>query len=306
MHDSIRCVGAGDPWIGKLVPAESPDSASTPDPAAIQFFETEIRPILATRCHKCHGPEKQQANLRLDSRATMVAGGDSGPAVVPGKPDESLLVEAIRYEALEMPPDGKLPDRGRRADPVDQPGAAWPAGDETATPTSGRPGDHGRGPAVLVVSAGRAPGRARRRRRPGRTPIDAFILAELAEKRTYAVRRRPSGATLIRRATFDLIGLPPTPEEVEAFVADPAPDAYERLVDRLLASPHYGERWGRHWLDVVRLRRDQRLRARRRQAVRLAVPRLRHQRVQRRQAVRPVRHASSSPATSWMPVTDDR
>lgn len=229
--------------------------AASPTPEQLQFFEAKVRPILVQNCQKCHGAEKQKGDLRLDLKAGIMAGGESGAAVVPGKPEESLLVEAINYDSFEMPPDGKLPaaDIATLVEWV-KIGAPWPE-------------EHGgNGPALRQ---GRDKITAADRQywafQPlhlgalptvesdtwSRGPIDRFLLAAM---RAEGVQPAPpaSRQTLIRRVYFDLIGLPPTPEETIAFLADNRPDAYERLVDRLLASPQYGERWSRHWLDLVR------------------------------------------------------
>jgi hypothetical protein len=208
-----------------------------------KFFEEKVHPILKRNCYGCHShaAKKMKGGLALDSRSGWEAGGDSGPAVVPGKPDESLLVKAVRYgdDRLQMPPKGKL-----AADEVEalvewvKRGAADPR-TVAPNPTGGtwwslRPLTR---PAV-------PPGR------DSDNPIDAFVRAKLAEK-GLAMAPEADRRTLIRRLTFDLHGLPPTPEEVAAFEADRSPDAYEKLVDKLLASPRYGERWARHWLDVI-------------------------------------------------------
>jgi hypothetical protein len=212
-------------------------------------FEQHVRPILKARCFHCHGEEGDpEAGLDLRQVRRMQAGGESGPAIVPGDPDASLLLQRIR--AAEMPP----PDKGqplaphevalirrwvaqgartRRPEPehlphvTDEERQFWAFQPPTQPPL----------PPVRQTEA-------------LRTAIDAFLLAEL-EKHRLGFAPPADRATLLRRATLDLTGLPPTPDEVAAFVADPAPDAWERLLDRLLASPHYGERWGRHWLDVA-------------------------------------------------------
>ncbi len=212
-----------------------------------RFFETRVRPVLFDRCCKCHGPEKQWAGLRLDSRDAILKGGDSGPAVVPGKPEASLLVRAIRHEDenLKMPEDGKLSD-DQIADLVRwiELGAPYPKDNpaETRTRDPRHWGFHP--PAEQVIP------RVRDQSWP-QSPIDNFVLAKLE-----GIDRVPSASadkpTLIRRVTFDLTGLPPTPDEIAAFLGDQSPDAFSRLVDRLLDSPSYGERWGRHWLDVAR------------------------------------------------------
>jgi len=222
----------------------------------VAFFEREVRPILEARCFKCHaGGSKVKGNLRLDSRSAILEGGDQGPAVSLEKPEESLLLRAILYEDLEMPPAGKLPERERsilvRWVREGLPWAAAPAVKPVASekPRSphagGQPAWLARStkpvqrPAVPAAMAGTAA-----------NPIDAFISDRLARE-GLSPSPPASKLTLIRRAAFDLTGLPPTPEEVDAFLADQSPDAYERLIDRLLASPHHGEKWARHWLDLV-------------------------------------------------------
>ncbi|MGP0062713.1 MAG: PSD1 and planctomycete cytochrome C domain-containing protein [Isosphaeraceae bacterium] len=222
------------------------------DPRALAEFENRVRPLLAARCVKCHGPEKQESNLRLDSRAAMMQGGDSGPAIVPGKAEESLLVKAIRHQGdIQMPPDSRLKD-----DQVTTltrwvaQGAPWPeqAGGAAIRQGGITPEDR----AFWSFQPVRPrPAPAVKDRDWVRSPVDRWILAGLAAKGLHPVQPADR-RTLIRRATFDLTGLPPTPEDVDAFLADASPDAFARVVERLLASPAYGERWGRHWLDVVR------------------------------------------------------
>ena len=238
------------------------------DPAAVEFFEKSVRPILAARCQGCHGPAKQKGGLRLDARAAMIAGGSTGPAVVPGNPKESLLVDAINYgETYQMPPKSKLPaeeiatltewvkrgvpwgverDRLRRPGPPGQPG----------NPDKLSKEEFQNARSILVLSADRACDAPRREDRwppgLGAQPDRSASSGGARGATGLRPRPRPTRRTLIRRLSFDLTGLAPRPEEVAAFLADRAPDAYERLVDRLLASPHYGERWARHWLDLVR------------------------------------------------------
>jgi mono/diheme cytochrome c family protein len=233
-------LGQASCWGGQ--PARSLDAKQT------EFFESRIRPILAEHCFSCHGPKKQSAELRLDSRAALLAGNEDGPVIVVGEPEKSRLIHAVRRSGkLKMPPKEALPAQAV-ADLTAwvKMGAPWPE-----TKVAGPIADDAwkkhwafqpvRTPAVPNVRDGAWP----------LTAIDRFILAKLEEKglRPSPAADRP---TLIRRATFDLIGLPPTPEEVAAFEADRSPDAFAKVVDRLLASPHYGERWGRHWLDVAR------------------------------------------------------
>ncbi|WP_165219700.1 PSD1 and planctomycete cytochrome C domain-containing protein [Aquisphaera insulae] len=252
-------------WIGVawLIATSPVVRGGTPagDEAQAEFFESKVRPILVARCLECHGEKKQKGGLRLDSPQAMRTGGDTGPAVVADDPMHSPLIEVIRHEgAVKMPPKGKLEAAEILAltEWVKR-GAPWPATDlpvRTQASSSGQAVSEAdrdfwafrpvRNVALPAVKATNWP----------RSTIDAFILARLEEK---GLRPSPQAdkRTLLRRVTFDLIGLPPTPEEVEAFVRDESPEAFARVVDRLLASPHYGERWGRHWLDVARYGEDQ-------------------------------------------------
>ncbi len=240
--------------------ARADDAPAAPrrgDGEGVAFFEKKIRPLLIERCQKCHGSEKETSGLRLDTRAGVLGGGERGPAVVPGKPDESLLLTAVGYENrdLQMPPEKKLSDR-EIADLKQwvKLGAPFPESDKASAAGGAkkRPIDIEEGRKFWAFQPPRDPPPPRVRDAAwARTPLDRFILAPLEAKglRPAAPADR---RTLIRRATFNLIGLPPTPEEVEAFLADDSPQALARVVERLLASPHYGERWGRHWLDVAR------------------------------------------------------
>ena len=226
--------------------------------AAVEFFEQQVRPLLVSRCYKCHAVDSKQigGGLLLDSRDGWQRGGDSGPAIIPGNTDASLLLRAVRWSSdeLQMPPDGRLkaaeiavletwiragaPDpRANDAVAANRPGLDLAAGQKF---WAFQPPPHDP-PAVPEVANILWP----------QNPIDHFILAEL-EPRGMSPSPLADKRTLIRRATFDLLGLPPTPEEVAAFLADDSPTAYPALVDRLLASPHYGERWGRYWLNVAR------------------------------------------------------
>ena len=241
-------------------PKEKPPVANIPDapitPEQEVFFEAKIRPVLATQCGKCHAStaEKLRGGLRLDSRETLRLGGDSGPAIVPGNPEESLLIRAIRYrdEELRMPPKAKLPDS------VIADFEAWikmGAPDPRTGPTAvaARPSiDLAKGREFWSFRSPKksAPPAVKRADWP-RGDIDRFLLAALESRglNPVADAERPR---LLRRLTFDLIGLPPTPEELDAFVRVNSADALSNAVDRLLASPRFGERWGRHWLDVAR------------------------------------------------------
>jgi mono/diheme cytochrome c family protein len=212
-------------------------------------YVRDIKPVLSTHCYACHGPAKQRSGLRLDTAANLLKGGNAGPAIVAGKSKESRLIQAVTgADGIEtMPPKGNA-----RLTPaqiallqawIDQ-GAKVPPNEVTTD--SAKRSQHWafqppvRQPLSQVNNATWC-----------RNPIDHFILARL-EKANIAPSPEADRATLIRRLSLDLLGLPPSVAEVDAFLADTRPDAYERLVDRLLASPHYGERWGRHWLDLAR------------------------------------------------------
>ncbi|MCY4534353.1 MAG: DUF1549 domain-containing protein, partial [Bryobacterales bacterium] len=233
----------------------------------IEFFERRIRPVLVDRCEVCHSSSlaEPMGGLVLDSRDGLLAGGATGPALVPGKADASLLLTALRYldPVLKMPPTGKLPDRviedfrawidSGAADPRSEPRApASEAVHEAAGP--GTPIEEGRRwwafqPLRERVSPDvSAPDWTLRK-------ADAFVLAKL-DANGLQPSPEADPRTLIRRAYLDLTGLPPSLEETEAFEADPSLDAYSDLIDSLLRSPHYGERWGRHWLDVARWAED--------------------------------------------------
>src|SRR5437764_164623 len=219
--------------------------------AAPVDFARDIRPILEARCFSCHGPKKQRGDLRLDRKAVALKGGESGPVIVPGKSADSLLLR----RAGSSDPDQRMPPTGERltADQlrllrawIDQ-GAPWPSdaeSDPRKTHWAFQPVRRPRGPSLSELQIANC-------KMQIANSIDAFIAVKLAEK-GLTFSAEADHATLLRRLKFDLLGLPPTPEEVEAFVGDASPTAYERLVDRYLASPQFGERWARHWLDVVR------------------------------------------------------
>ncbi|HEV3384067.1 MAG TPA: DUF1549 domain-containing protein, partial [Gemmata sp.] len=237
-----------------LLAMNTPGRSEEPPDAKAEFFEKEVRPLLVEKCQTCHGDAKPKGNLKLTSRAALLEGGDNGPAIVSGKPDESLLIKAVRYhEEPRMPPKGKLSDR--QIEILEQwvkQGASWPGAKASITRTDGRftiTDKHRQFWSFQPVKAVRPPN-VRDAAWP-KSDIDRFILAGL-EGKGIATATPADKRTLIRRATFDLIGLPPTPAEIDAFLADDSPQAFARVVDRLLASPQYGERWGRHWLDVVR------------------------------------------------------
>jgi hypothetical protein len=233
-------VGSGlSAWLGSAV-ALAAAGADGPS------FRDQIAPILETRCVRCHGGAAREGNLSLTTAAAVLTGGDSGPAVVPGEPEESLLLEMIAGDPPEMPRKDKPLSRQEVATIRTwiELGAAWPSG--MVLEDRRRGGDEWW--AFRPLHASKVP--AVRTAAWVRTPIDAFILAAL-EQNGLEPAAEADRRTLIRRLSFDLIGLPPTPEEIDAFLRDERPGAYEALVDRLLASPHHGERWGQHWLDVV-------------------------------------------------------
>ena len=238
--------------------APAPGAAERLSPEDAEFFEKRVRPLLVEQCVGCHGSRGvPQAGLRLDTRALALKGGHRGPTLVAGDPRRSLLIRAIRYEEqeLRMPPKGKM--TGEQIDTLVEwvrRGAPWP-GAAAPSPTPGNTAGAGIWGTMKTHWAFQPirPQRPPKVKNPGwvQSPIDAFLLARLERA---GLRPAPPAdrQTLIRRLSYDLLGLPPTPEEVEAFVADRSPDAWRKLVDRTLASPHYGERSARLWLDLVR------------------------------------------------------
>lgn len=223
----------------------------------VAFFEAKIRPLLAGQCYECHSvrAKKVEGGLLLDSRAGVLKGGDSGPALVPGKPDESLMLKALTYRDsdLQMPPDDRLDDAEIGAvrkwiamgapDPRDEP-VGEVVEEKGIDYTKARASWAYQRPREHVLPSVENPSWARR-------PLDHFVLSRI-EKAELAPSVMADRRILVRRAYLDLHGLPPTTEQVEAFLLDNRGDAWERLIDELLASPRYGERWGRHWLDVAR------------------------------------------------------
>jgi Protein of unknown function (DUF1553)/Protein of unknown function (DUF1549)/Planctomycete cytochrome C len=247
--------------IGSFLTLRFAQTASTqqkePSREGVEFFEKRIRPVLAESCYACHSGKvkRPQGGLLLDSAEAMLRGGASGqPAIVPGDPEKSLLIKAIRYTdpKLQMPLGGKLPERViKDFEEWVKMGAPAPRGDATvAANWAAYNFDEAKKFWSFQPIRDRQPPQVKNRSWI-RTSIDQFILAKLEEKKL-----RPIGdadrRTLIRRAAFDLTGLPPTPEQIEEFLNDKSPNAFEKVVDRLLASPAYGEKWGRHWLDLVR------------------------------------------------------
>ena len=238
--------------LSGVVRAETPEF----DAVSLEFFEKHVRPILANRCYECHSEklEEPKGGLKLDSRAATLAGGETGPGVVPGNLKESLVIDAVQYgDLFQMPPKTKLPaeEVATLVKWVEM-GAPWP---REAAPTA-------TAKKAFDLEARKASHWCWQPLKPqtppavqntawAKSPIDAFILAKL-EAKGLSPNGPADKRVLIRRAYFDLIGLPPTPAQVEAFVKDESPDAFAKVIDELLKSKHFGERWGRHWLDLVR------------------------------------------------------
>ncbi len=248
-------------WL--LIPSRALTANSPQQPAAfsaegLAFFEKNIRPVLAAQCYQCHSAQSKKlaGGLRLDTRAGMLKGGVSGePAIIPGAPEKSLLIKAIRYTdpKLQMPMSGKLSENVIRDFEIwIKTGAADPREAEASAIAKSEPYDFDAAKKFWSFQPLKqtAPP-AVKNSAWVKTAVDNFILAKLEEKKISPVADADK-LTLIRRATFDLTGLPPTPREVENFINDNTPNAFEKIVDCLLASPAYGERWGRHWLDLVR------------------------------------------------------
>ena len=231
----------------------------------LEFFENHIRPVLVDHCYECHSTtaKKMKGGLRVDSREALLKGGDTGPAVVPGDVAKSLLLRAVRHEDPDLAMPAKKP---KLADSVIsdlekwiKQGALFPSGAVAAPEKPHWAFQPVRNPEVPGISRSVINNQysvgARRRTDLLNTdslitpsPIDAFILTQLPNRQLAQPAEK---RTLLRRATYDLTGLPPSTEEVKAFEGDSSPDAFAKVVERLLASPHYGERWGRHWLDVA-------------------------------------------------------
>src|SRR5262245_53515517 len=224
------------------------------DPKGIDFFEKYIRPVLVANCYQCHSASAKElkGELRLDTKEGVLKGGESGLAVVPGKPEESLLIKALRHEdGLEMPPKERLPDS------VVANFVKWI---ELGAPDPRKAGVTTVGGKINVAEARKfwafqppkiAPPPSVKDASWSKSDIDRYLLAALEAKSLTPVGDADR-RTLVRRAYFDLIGLPPTPDETEAFVSDQDRKAFEKVIDRLLGMPQFGERWGRHWLDVAR------------------------------------------------------
>ena len=240
-----------------LITVAASETVRADEIAPPSFFETRVRPILVDNCVGCHGPAKQKGGLRLDTRIGLLKGGKDGAVFSASHPERSKLLTAIQYHDpdLQMPPDDRLPpEQMQILDAWVKQGVPWPQSQPSIAPPS-------QGKKRIITAADRnfwslkpvaiAALPSVKDAAWCRNAIDRFVLAKL-EAQGLAPSPRADRLTLIRRATFDLTGLGPTPQEAQAFLADQSPGAYDRLIDRLLASPRYGERWGRHWLDVVR------------------------------------------------------
>lgn len=243
-HRAIWLVALGGCTAGAALAADM-----TPERRA--FFESKIRPVLVKQCYECHsaGAKKIGAKLRLDTPGEMLGGGESGSAMVPGDPDESLIIQALKYDGIEMPPDKRLPE-GVVKDFITWVKMGAPDPRENGPKQADRMTVLDPASVWAYRPVKNPPVPAVRDRDWPRDPMDAFILTRI-EAAGHRPAKDAAAATLVRRLYFDLLGLPPSAEEVEAWVHT-GQKGYEQLVDRLLQSPHFGERWGRHWLDVAR------------------------------------------------------
>jgi len=242
----MRLLRTGLTFAALLISPTQVASGQAPSAEGVRFFETEIRPTLQTQCGQCHGEKLRTSGFSIATRESLLKGGNRGEAISLESPKESLILSALRQTGtLRMPPGGKLP--AAKVDAIErwvEMGAPWPIASlltSTSAPKTHWSFQPVKRPDPPEVAQSSWP----------RNPIDNFILARL-EEAEIAPAPEADAITLMRRAYLDLTGLLPTPEEIDAFLADKRPDAYEHLVDRLLDSPHYGERWGRHWLDIAR------------------------------------------------------
>lgn len=215
----------------------------------MEFFERRVRPVLVAKCYACHAADKQFGALRLDSRDRLLKGGQTGPAAIPGKPGESLLIKAVRHEGPKMPLGGKLGEQEIAAlEDWVRKGLPWPEDKNTAKASAGDPGFYEK---LIREHWAFQPVRAARPPRSARNPVDAFVRAKLQQAKLKPAP--PAGLRdLARRAANVLTGLPPSREDLQRLLDGPSPRAYEAYVDTLLVSPHFGEEWARHWMDVVR------------------------------------------------------
>lgn len=268
-HATIRCLLAALSILAATSSSAFAAKEPKPDPSSIELFEKQVRPLLVKQCISCHGQAQQFSSLRVDSREALLKGGNRGPAIIPGDETLSLLAKAVRHEGLKMPMGAKLaPEEIAAVERWIALGAPWPS--SSAASTAAAPGFYEKirkehwafqplsndGPTATgyrppLDKGGRQGGASSKPAENEPHPVDHFIQIALSK-----AGLRPAGPadrqTLVRRLSFVLTGLPPTPLEVDLFVRDTSPEAYARLVDRLLASPHFGERWARHWMDVMR------------------------------------------------------
>lgn len=259
---ALSALGLSGAW------AQSPEEALSAEEQRmrLEFFESKIRPVLIEHCYECHSGQSTivQANLRLDSRQGIERGGDSGPAIDRAQPDASLLLQSLRYDGLQMPPSGKLPEhvvadvarwiQEGAIDPRDEaaespPPRRWELADAESHWAFRTP-KHPSVPASTMATGSEKP-ESSHAVTEERNAIDRWVNTQL-HQRGWKPAPAADAITLLRRASLDLTGLPPSLDEIETYLADPPEDRYERLIDRLLASPQYGVRWGRHWLDAVR------------------------------------------------------
>jgi mono/diheme cytochrome c family protein len=256
--DLVAWIKMGAPWEAPEGTAPAGSATPVASSPGEDYFETNIRPIFANICSNCHG-DTATSGLRVDSRESLLKGGSRGPAMVPSDPEKSLMIQAVRQTGeLKMPKGGKLtPEQVQSLTDWVKMGAPWPRSKPVIAASSGSQ--------FKISPTQRAFWSFQPLKMPAtpalknthwaKTAIDRFVLAKLESQGIPPAPQAPR-PTLLRRATIDLIGLPPTPEEIEAFEKDKSPQAFEKVVDRLLASPRYGERWGRHWLDVARYAED--------------------------------------------------
>jgi mono/diheme cytochrome c family protein len=258
-HSAVLWSGLALVLLASAARLHAADTATAPRPLAandLQFFESKIRPIFASKCYDCHskGADKVRGGLLLDTREAILHGGNSGPALVAGNPNESLLIKAIRYtdEDLQMPPKGEKLSEQEIADLTEWVRRGAPDPRSVAAQGSSGKSYGGVGRAHWAFQPVKKPAvPAVQNSSWVKNPVDNFVLAKL-EAAGMTPNQPAEKTTLIRRVYFNLVGLPPTVADVQAFVNDPSPDALAKVVDRLLASPQYGEHWARYWLDVAR------------------------------------------------------
>src|SRR5260370_24760469 len=241
--------------VQHLAPAVN--AAATPSSPGDDFFETDVRPIFANIWSNCHG-DSATAGLRVESRESLLKGGSRGPAIVPNDPDKSLMIQAVRQTGeLKMPKGGKLtPEQVQSLTDWVKMGAPWPRSKPVLTASASQFKLSSEQRVFWSFQPLKTPATPSvKNAHWAKTAIDRLVLAKL-ESQGISPAPAAERRTLLPRATIDLTGLPPTPEEIEAFEKDKSPQAFEQVVDRLLASPQYGERWGRHWLDVARYAED--------------------------------------------------